>query len=128
MPRCLKTLYFTERPWWLSQRKYQSVWVGFLYTEDSNVLSGPGETRVSRNRIHPLLLGTSVVNCICGSVELICLLDDKGVINIPKPKYRWIRGSADGFGFQLLHEQLATMGLMEKPMVVLWICSKYLPV
>ena len=45
------------------------MWVAFLYTEFSNVLSGPGETEVSRNG--PLLLQTSVVKCICGSMELM---------------------------------------------------------
>ena len=40
---------------------YRSVWVGFLYTEVSRVLLDPGETRVSKKRMQPLLLGASVV-------------------------------------------------------------------
>ena len=47
------------------------MWVGFLYTELSNMLSGPWDARVSKNGMNPLLLGTFVVNCICGSMELI---------------------------------------------------------
>ena len=35
---------------------------GFLYTEVSRVLLGPGETRVSKRGMKPLLLGTSLVN------------------------------------------------------------------
>ena len=34
------------------------------------------------------------------------LLDNKGVINIHKPKPRWIGQSADGLGFNVLHEQV----------------------
>ena len=40
--------------------------MGFLYTEASNVLSGAEETKVSKKGMDPLLLGTSVVNCMCG--------------------------------------------------------------
>ena len=35
------------------------------------------------------------------------LLDDKGVINIPKPKHLWIGGSTDVLGFKLFHEQVS---------------------
>ena len=35
-----------------------------------------------------------------------CLLDDKGVILIPRQKSGWIGVSADGLGFKLLHEQV----------------------
>ena len=42
-------------------------------TQISNVSLGPGETKVSRNRMEPLLLEISVVNWICGSMELICM-------------------------------------------------------
>ena len=34
-----------------------------MHAEVSNVLSSPGETKVSRNGIDPLQFGTSVVNC-----------------------------------------------------------------
>ena len=43
----------------------------FLHTEVSNKLSGPGETKVSKNVMDPLLLGTSVVNPISGSTVLM---------------------------------------------------------
>ena len=35
------------------------------------MLSGPGVTKVSRNGMEPLLLGTFAVNCMCGSMELM---------------------------------------------------------
>ena len=38
------------------------MWVGFLYTEVRSMLSGPGETKVSKNGINPSLLGTSVIH------------------------------------------------------------------
>ena len=55
----------------MSQWRYWSVWVGFLYTEASNVMSGHVETTVSKKGMDPLLLETSVVNCIYGSMELM---------------------------------------------------------
>ena len=70
--KVLKTLYFAGRLQWLSQWRYWSLLVGFLYTEVINVLSGPGETKVSMKGMNLLLLGTSVVNCMCGSMELMC--------------------------------------------------------
>ena len=86
--------------------------------------SGLGDTRVSKNGIDPLLLGTSVVNCICGSVELkwcrellavFHLLDDKGVINIPIQKPGWIGGSVNGFDSNSPINRLATMAQMGNP-------------
>ena len=44
---------------------------GFLYTGIVRKLFGPVETRVSRKGMGPLFWGFSVVNCICGSRELI---------------------------------------------------------
>ena len=41
------------------------------HTEASNMLSGPWETNVSRNGMDPLMLGTSMVNCMCGLMELM---------------------------------------------------------
>ena len=46
--------------------------VGFLYTVATKVLLGPGETGVSRKGEAPSLLESSVVNCMCGSSEVIC--------------------------------------------------------
>ena len=45
--------------------------VGFMYTEVSSVLSGPGVANVSKNGIDPLVLETSV-NYMCRSMELVC--------------------------------------------------------
>ena len=53
--------------------------MGLLYTEVSNVLSGPGECKVSKRGMDPLLLGTSVVNCIYGSMEL-CVVINVGCV------------------------------------------------
>ena len=39
-------------------------------------------------------------------MAMFCLLDDKGIIHIPKPKLGWTGGRADGLGFKLLHEQV----------------------
>ena len=47
------------------------MWMGFLQTEVSSMLSGPGVTKVSKNGMDPLLLETSVVNCMRGSMELM---------------------------------------------------------
>ena len=41
---------------------------------------------------------------------MFCLVDDKGVIHIFKPKPWWIGSSADGFGFKLFHEQVSYNG------------------
>ena len=43
-------------------------------------------------------------------LALFCLLDDKSVIHIPKPKPGWIGGSADGLGFNLFHKQAGYYG------------------
>ena len=55
---------------------------------------------------------------------MFSLLDDKGVIHIPKPKPGWIWGMADGFGLKL---RLAIRELMGETMAAPWTCSKYLP-
>ena len=39
------------------------------------VLSGPGGTKMSKIGMDPLVLGTSAVNCLCGSVELMCYMN-----------------------------------------------------
>ena len=38
------------------------------------------------------------------------LLGDKGVIHIPKQKPGWIGGSAESFGFKIIHEQVGNNG------------------
>ena len=44
----------------------------FSYTEISKVLSGPGETKVSRNGMDPSVLGVSWVNLMFGLMVLMC--------------------------------------------------------
>ena len=44
----------------------------FLQTVVIKVLLGPGETKVSRKGRASSWLGSSVVNYICGSCELMC--------------------------------------------------------
>ena len=100
----------------LSQWRYWPVWVGSLYTEASNVFSDPWETKVCKKGMDPSLLGTSMMNCMCGSMELMCckncwLYSACWItIHIFKPKPGWIGGSADGLGFKLLHEQVGYNG------------------
>ena len=37
---------------------------------------------------------------------VFCVMDDRGVINIPKPDSRRVGGSADGSGFKVFHKQV----------------------
>ena len=46
--------------------------IGFLYTVVTKVLLGPGETRVARKGKVLSWLAYSMMNCICGSCELMC--------------------------------------------------------
>ena len=62
------TLYLAARLWWLSDCKYWSVWVGFLYTEIDKELSASGLTKVSRKAIVPISWLPSTVNFIAGSI------------------------------------------------------------
>ena len=55
------------------------------------------------------------------------LLDDQGVIHIPKSKPGWIGGSPDGFGFRHLQKQVCYNGLMGEPMTVPLTSPWYLP-
>ena len=41
---------------------------------------------------------------------MLSLSNDKGVLHIPKPKPGWIGGRADGFGFELFHEEVNNKG------------------
>ena len=43
-------------------------------------------------------------------MAMFCLLDDKGVIDVSKPKPGWIGGSADGLRFKLFHVQIGNEG------------------
>ena len=66
----LNTLCLAVMWWLLSQCRYWSVWVGFLYTEVLKVLSCSMVTRVSGNGSEPFCVG-STVNWICGSWLLL---------------------------------------------------------
>ena len=76
--RVLYTLFLAVMKCLLSQCKYWSVCVGFLSTFVRIVLLGPGVTLMSRNGIEPSAAGSSTVNCMLGSCELMwcssCLL------------------------------------------------------
>ena len=47
------------------------MYIGFLKMVVTNVLLGPGETKVYRKGRAPSWFGFSMVNCICGSYELM---------------------------------------------------------
>ena len=70
--RVLITLYLQARLWWLYHWRYKSVVVGFLQTQVVRVPSYFGVTNVSRNGMEPSSLGSSVVNLMEGSKDMIC--------------------------------------------------------
>ena len=57
-------LYMVPTWWWLSQCKYWSMHVGFLYTLIDEVLSGSSVTKVSKNGIEP-------PGCVSSTVSLM---------------------------------------------------------
>ena len=67
--RVLNTLCLAVMWWLLSQCRYWSVWVRFLYTVVLRVLSG--WMRVSKKGSEPCCVG-STVNWMCGSWLFIC--------------------------------------------------------
>ena len=69
--RVLNTLYLSAQLWWISHRRYWSVCVDFLYTPVDKVLFSSGVTVVSRKDIMALGLGSSRVNWMAGSTELM---------------------------------------------------------
>ena len=69
--RAPMTLYLAAILWWLSNCKYWSVWVGFLYTALEMELSASGLTKVSRNGMVPFSWLPSTVNFIAGSILFI---------------------------------------------------------
>ena len=94
------------------------------------VLFGPGVNLVSRNRMDPSVSGSSTVNCMLGSCELMwcssCVLCSVlwitrvSFTNLSQRQGVW--GSAKGFDFKLLHEQVGNEGLMGEPMASPWTC------
>ena len=134
--RVLITLNFADKWWWLSQYKYQSVCVGFLYTNVRRELSGCGITIVTRKGIDPSALSSSVVNWMCGSLLLMCSR------NYSFPAESMTTQVSSTYLFQILGgywavlmalvskssiKRLATMGLMVDPIAAPWGCSKNLP-
>ena len=81
-------------------------------------MTGPGVTRVSKNGMDPLVVGTCAVICMCGSMELVfcknCWLCSAFWVKMSHPHTYTItlvgRGSADGLGFKLFHEQVGYNG------------------
>ena len=65
------TLYLELMAWWLSHCMYKSVCVGFLKTDVVMLPSTPGVNNMSRNGMEPSSLGSSDVNCIFLSMELM---------------------------------------------------------
>ena len=116
--RVFKMLYLAERLWWMSQWRYSSVWVGFLYTEVSKyVVPSWGDKSVQE--WNGSIAAGNVCWTVCvdqwnwcdvGTAGCVLLLDDKGVINIPKPKPGWMGSSADGLWFKLIYEQVSYIG------------------
>ena len=60
------TLYFDGIVWWLSQTKYRSVCVGFLYTDVVRLPSSLGVMRMSRKGMDQSLLVSSLENLMLG--------------------------------------------------------------
>ena len=67
----LITLYLHARLWWLSQWRYKSVLLGFLYTLVVRAPSGWGVISVSRSGMEPCGLVSSSVNIIEGYIEIM---------------------------------------------------------
>ena len=88
--------------------------VGFLYIVLTKVLLGPEQTRVSRKSKAPSWLVSSVVNCMCGSCQLMCCgncwlcfaccMVKVSPINLSHKWEVWSR--ADGFDFKLFYQHV----------------------
>ena len=81
------TPYLDVIVWLLSHFRYWSVWVGFLYTVVFKVPSSLGVMRMSRKGMEPSDLDSSLVNCMCWSIELRCcrnssVLDDFRMVRV----------------------------------------------
>ena len=129
--RVLITLYLRARLWWLSHRRYKSVWVGFLYTLVIRVPSFCGVMSVSRNDMEPSGLVSSVVNMMAGSTELICCKNSFHVIAVVWQKCNLHIFSIFWEGSLLMLwpcsndsiDKLATIHVTGDPMAVPLVCS-----
>ena len=54
-------------------------------------------------------------------LDVFCLMNEEGIIHIPKPDPRGAGGSTDVPGFKFLHKQ-ATKGLAGDPMATPYTC------
>ena len=113
---CARVLYtLCLAMWWLlSQWRYWSVCVGFLYTEVLSVLSGWMVTKVSRNSNDPCWVG-STVNCIFGSWLFMCcsrswLCSALLMTKVSSTNLSHTEGGMgerlEGFNFKLFHEDV----------------------
>ena len=128
--KALKTLYFAERLWWLSQWRLWAVWVIFLETGALMCCQVLGKLRCPRRRwIHhcwnicdELYMWFSVINVLQELLVLFCLL-------VTKVSSIHLSQSLDGLEAVLMaldsnssKNRLATMGLIGKPMALPWTC------
>ena len=56
------------------------------------------------------------INVLEELIDMLCLLDDKGVIHIPEPKPGWTGDSADDLASISSMNRLATRGLIGETM------------
>ena len=79
------------------------------------------------NLFGELYMEVNGINVLEELLAVFCLLDDKGVIHIPKPKSGWIGGSVHALDSNTSMNRLSTTGLMGEPMAARWTCLLYLP-
>ena len=132
----LMALYLADMAWWLSHCKYWLVWIGFLYTLVSKLLSACGVTRVSRKGIEPSALVFSAVNWIPSSMELIYVKNSSLWTDFMTTKASstnlFHRLGVCGAEQRALASdssirKLATMGFNGDPIAAPSICSWYFP-
>ena len=126
------TPYLDVIVWLLSHFRYWSVWVSFLYTVVFNVPSSLGVMRMSRKGMEPSDLDSSLVNCMCWSIELRCcrnssVLDDFRMVRVSSTNLLQKDGGFWAVCMALVSRssiyRLATNGLMGDPMAVPSFCS-----
>ena len=133
--RVLYILLLAVIKWLLSQCRYWSVCVGFLYAVVWMVLFSPGVTLVSRNWMEPSVPGCSTVNCMLGSREVVCwsgcvLCSALWMTRVSSTNLsqRWRLGdSAKGFNLKLFHDQVGYLWTDGRTHGCTMTCSEYLP-
>ena len=95
------------------------------------MLSGPSVNKLSKNHVDPLVLGTSVVNCMCGSMELLCCKNCClcSAFWMTKVSSTYLSHSLGGWRTVLIASdskssmnRLTTTGLIGEPMAAPWTC------